>query len=57
MRLGLGDAVRWVDPKTYDAGIPDWAGDNYESGWDMAKLYNSFMFLFSVVAVEGSELC
>jgi glycosyltransferase involved in cell wall biosynthesis len=56
MRLGLGDAVRWVDSKTYDAGIPDWAGDNYENGWDMVKLYNCFDVLLLCSSGEGVGL-
>ena len=56
MRLGLGEAVRWVDPKTYDAGIPDWAGDNYENGWDMVKLYNCFNVLLQCTGGEGVGL-
>jgi len=53
MRLGLGEAVRWVDTKTYDKGIPDWAGEDYESGWDMTKLYNSFDVLLAATGGEG----
>ena len=56
MRLGLGEAVRWVDPKTIDDGIPDWAGDNYESGWDMAKLYNCADVLLLCTGGEGVGL-
>lgn len=56
MRLGLGEAVRWIDPKTVDAGIPDWAGDNYESGWDMVKLYNCFDVLLLCSGGEGFGL-
>jgi len=56
MRLGLGEAVRWVDPKTYDAGIPDWAGDDYENGYDMVKLYNSFDVLLEATGGEGCGL-
>ena len=56
MRLGLGDAVRWVDSKTYDAGIPDWAGEDYESGWDMAKLYNCADVLLLCTGGEGVGL-
>lgn len=56
MRLGLGEAVRWADSKTVDAGIPDWAGDNYENGWDMVKLYNSFDVLLQCTGGEGVGL-
>ena len=56
MRLGLGEAVRWVDPKTYDAGIPDWAGDNYENGWDMTKLYNTADVVLNCTGGEGVSL-
>lgn len=56
MRLGLGEAVRWVDPKTYDAGIPDWAGDDYESGFDMVKLYNCADVLLQCTGGEGIGL-
>jgi glycosyltransferase involved in cell wall biosynthesis len=56
MRLGLGEAVRWIDPKTYDKGIPDWAGDDYENGYDMAKLYNCGDVLLEATGGEGFGL-
>lgn len=56
MRLGLGDAVRWVDPKTYDAGIPDWAGDDYENGYDMAKLYGAADVVLNCTGGEGVSM-
>lgn len=56
MRLGLGEAVRWVDPKTYNNGIPDWAGDDYENGYDMVKLYNCADVLLLCSGGEGCGL-
>jgi len=53
MRLGLGEAVRWIDPKTVDTGIPDWAGDDYENGYDMVKLYNCADVLLATTGGEG----
>lgn len=56
MRLGLGEDVRWIDPKTYDVGIPDWIGDDYVNGFDMAKLYNCADVLLEATAGEGFGL-
>jgi D-inositol-3-phosphate glycosyltransferase len=56
MRLGLGEAVRWVDPKTYDKGIPDWAGDDYENGYDMVKLYNAADVILNCTGGEGVSM-
>jgi glycosyltransferase involved in cell wall biosynthesis len=56
MRLDLGEAVRWVDPKTYDKGIPDWAGEDYENGYDMTKLYNCADVVLNCTGGEGASL-
>jgi glycosyltransferase involved in cell wall biosynthesis len=56
MRLGLGKDVRWVDPKTYGDGIPDWAGEDYDNDYDMVKLYNCGDVLLEATGGEGFGL-
>jgi len=56
MGLGLGELVLWPDEELYLNGIPDWAGEDYEGGWDMVKLYNSFDVLLHCTGGEGFGL-
>lgn len=42
LELGLNDVVHWPETKLIAEGISEWAGPNFENGWDMVKLYNSF---------------
>lgn len=53
VNLDLRRDVRWPDPKSYRTGIPDWAGHNYEGGWDMVKLYNCLDVLLFCTGGEG----
>jgi len=39
MNLGLGEDVLWPDAKLIREGIPEWAGSDFQGGWDMVKLY------------------
>ena len=41
MSLGLGERVIWPEEKLVRKGIPEWAGDDYQGGWDMVKIYNA----------------
>jgi len=56
MRLGLGNAVQWTDKEVIRQGIPEWAGEDYISGWDMVKLYNCFDVLLLCSGGEGFGL-
>lgn len=47
MALGLGEAIVWPERKLVREGLPEWMGDDYKTGWDMVKLYNSFDVLLN----------
>jgi glycosyltransferase involved in cell wall biosynthesis len=54
--LGLAEAIRWPNKEQIAEGIPEWLGENYESGWDMVKLYNTFDVLLMCTGGEGFGL-
>lgn len=56
MDLGLGEAVRWPEPKLIKQGLPEWVGEDYKGGWDMVKLYNCFDVLLMCTGGEGFSL-
>jgi len=56
MELGLGERVHWPDEKLIQEGIPEWSGMDFEGGWDMVKLYNSFSVLLHCTGGEGFGL-
>jgi glycosyltransferase involved in cell wall biosynthesis len=44
------------DAKLLKHGVPEWAGDDYKSGWDMVKLYSSMDVLLNCTGGEGFGL-
>ena len=52
LRLELGEAVRWPEPKIIDEGIPEWS----QEGWNMVNLYNTFDALMLCSGGEGAGL-
>ena len=56
MNLGLGEAITWPDSSMIAEGVPEWAGDDYKSGWDMVKLYNAADVLLFCTGGEGFGL-
>jgi len=53
LNLGLGEDITWPDENMIKAGIPEWAGEDYEGGWDMVKLYNMADALLHCTGGEG----
>ena len=53
MQLGLGEKVMWPEERAVREGVPEWQGDNYESGWDMIKMFNCFDVLLGTTGGEG----
>lgn len=53
MQLGLGESVIWPDRKLVTQGLLEWTSEDYKTGWDMVKLYNSFDVLFLCSGGEG----
>lgn len=56
IRLGLGESIMWPDRSFIAEGVPEWAGENYEGGWDMVKLYNAADVLLFCTGGEGFGL-
>ncbi len=52
IRLDLGEAVRWPEPKIINEGIPEWS----KEGWNMVNLYGIMDALLGTTGGEGAGL-
>jgi len=53
LRLELGEAVRWPEPKIISEGIPEWS----KEGWNMVNLYNTFDALMLCLTGDDTIFC
>jgi len=56
VELGIIPSTVLPHSKLIKHGIPDWSGDNYQSGWDMVKLYGAMDVLLNCTGGEGFSL-
>lgn len=56
LQLDLNEVIMWPEQKLIRRGIPEWSGEDYVTGWDMVKLYNSFDVLLHCTGGEGFGL-